>query len=663
MSIYFGADYYPEHWPEERWEKDAQLMEEIGLNVVRMAEFSWAKMEPRLGEFNFEWLDRALDILGEHGVRAVLGTPTPTPPAWIVEQTPEIFPIDKDGRVRGFGGRHHDCQSNPVYRAHIRRFVTAMAEHFKDNPNVIGWQIDNELGTGHQDTCMCDSCRKRFQEWLEKKYGTIEELNRAWGTCFWSQDYNSFSQIYTPKITFTGENPSAMLDWRRFTSDLVVEFQQFQIDIIRSICPNQFITHNFMGFADNVSYYDLAKSLNFVCHDQYPGGFFAQMPHQPNAQLAATLDLMRSVKHRTYWIMEQQAGITGWQVMGRAPQPGQLAMWAQQSIAHGADCIVFFRWRTCAVGTEQYWHGILPHSGRPGRRYNELRAMISAMQPVMEKIQGSVPKCEVGIVYSYDQEWAMTIQPHHPDLHYIGQVVKYYRALYDCNIPVDFLSGEEDFSPYKLIIAPLQYILTPEQAEKYRAYVKNGGHLVMTMRTGVKDATNLCMTESELPGLLSDVLGIEIPEYDCLQGLNGRVRFEDGGEYDVEKWSDMIELHGAQSIADYAKEFYAGTPAVTCNAFGSGRAYYVGSEPSDELMDRLCGLFVEGSGVASLGETPEGVEITHRHVEASNEDIIFVINHNEAPAEVSIPSGWDPVLAEEGSIMKPFEVRIYSRKA
>ena len=659
MAVYFGADYYPEHWPRERWATDAALMEEMGIDVVRMAEFSWEKMEPREGEFHFEWLEEAISLLAAHGIKTVLGTPSAAPPAWIIEKNPEIQPIDSNGIQHHFGGRHHDCQSNVVYREHIRRFVTKMAQTFKDNPNVIGWQIDNELGNSHGDLCFCPSCENRFRDWLQKKYTTVEALNKAWGTAFWSQGYSSFEQVQAPKITAAGKNPSQMLDWKRFCSDLIVEFQQFQIDIIHSICPaRQFITHNFMGFADKVSYFDLGKSLDFASHDQYPGGYFAQAPHQPNERLAAELDFVRGTKEKNFWIMEQQSGITGWECMGRAPKPGQLSMWSVQSIAHGADTVVYFRWRVCTVGTEQYWHGILPHSGKPGRRYEELKAFIHKMRPLMAEIQGVSPKPEVGIVFSYDQEYAMQIQPHNPKLTYIGQVMKYYTGFYNKNIPVDFVSDQSDFSRYKLLIAPLQYLMDPALEKKYADYVRSGGHLVLTMRTGVKDRNNICMSDRELPGALSEVVGLEVSDYDCLWETSLKVRWGDQ-EYTAEQWSDLIELKGASSLAECASEFYAGSPAVTVNSYGKGLAYYVGNEPAADLMDRLVEELTEKAGVSSVLETPEGVEVMSRRKEDT--EYIFVLNHTEEEQEISVPAEWKNYFEGQEGALPPFGFRVYTK--
>ncbi|NLI61509.1 MAG: beta-galactosidase [Clostridiales bacterium] len=658
MKIRFGADYYPEHWPRERWETDAKLMEEMGLDVIRMAEFSWSKMEPSLGNYNFGWLDEAIEILARHGMKTVLGTPTATPPAWIIEQSPEILPVDSKGRTRGFGGRHHDCQSNPVYRAHIHRFVTAMAQHYKDNPNVIGWQIDNELGNSHNDLCHCSSCRSHFQEWLANKYGSIDNLNARWGTAFWSQTYDKFEQIPTPMITPNSHNPSLLLDWKRFHSDLIVEFQQFQIDIIRDICKDQFITHNLMGFFGLIDYFDLGKNLDFVSHDQYATGYFDNpQPGKSPQRLGAELDFVRGVKQQTFWIMEQQSGPTGWEILGRTPRPGQLALWAAQTVAHGADTVVFFRWRPCSFGTEEYWHGILHHSGVPGRRYDELKNMISQLAPLMDEFKGALPESEVAILYSYEQNWAFEIQPHHPKLNYTHQVQKYYKALYDAQIPVDFINHKEDLSKYKLVIAPLQFLMTRKMEDKFKDYVKQGGRLVLTMRTGVKNMDNVCMTDGHLPGGLGDLLGIEIKDYDCLRAMDMGVEFE-GKAYRSEKWCDIVSPTTARTIASYTEDFYAGTPAITVGKAGKGEAYYVGTEPDDNLMREFIKLLTRISGISSLGKAPEGVELVRRRT--STFDYIFALNHTEEIQELEPAADWQQVLGEKE--LAPYGIAVFKVK-
>lgn len=658
MGIHFGVDYYPEHWPRERWETDAKLMQEMGVQVVRMGEFSWFKMEPREGEFHFEWLEEAVALLDKYGIKTILGTPTAAPPAWIIERNPEIQPVDRQGRIRHFGGRHHDCQSNSVYREHIGRIVTAMSERFADNPGVIGWQIDNELGNSHGDLCMCDSCKVHYQQWLEKKYGDIETLNNAWGTAFWSQGYNSFSQVGTPLITVVGENPSAMLDWKCFCSDLIVDFAKFQADIIREKCPNHFITHNYMCFDNKVDYYKLGEVLDFVSNDIYPAGNWQKQPHQPQSDIAACQDIIRSYKKQPFWVMEQQAGIAGWGTMGHAVDPGQMSVWAMQSVAHGADAVLFFRWRTCAMGTEQYWHGILGHSGRPGRTYDEAKTLIHRFAPYMDEFEGSMPRPEVAIVHSFLQDYAFEIQPNHPELNYVEHLLKYYKAFYDKKIPVDFVQGMDDLSKYKLVIAPLQYIMTPELEKHYAEYVENGGHLVLTMRTGVKDINNICMTDRELPGKLGDICGIEIPEYDCLFEKEGAVLFG-SKEYKIEKWADIITLKGAKKIAEYTTGFYRETPAVTENNYGNGTAWYVGTEPTAELMDELVEYFVETSDVNRLGTASDGVEFMTR--ENEGQVWLFVLNHTDEEQVYHINGSYKMLEGDREQFLKPYEVQLFTR--
>ncbi len=656
MSIHFGVDYYPEHWPKERWETDAKLMQEMGVQVVRMAEFSWFKMEPSEGDFHFEWLEEAVALLDKYGIKSILGTPTAAPPAWIIEKNPEIQPIDREGRRRHFGGRHHDCQSNGVYRAHIKRFVTAFSKRFAENPGVIGWQIDNELGNSHYDLCMCDSCKIKFQQWLKAKYGKIETLNDVWGTAFWSQGYNNFSQISTPLITAVGENPSAMLDWKCFCSDLIVDFAKWQADIIRANCPGHFITHNYMCFDNKVNYYDLGKLLDFVSNDIYPAGHWQKPQAHPDSGLAASHDVIRGYKKQPFWMMEQQSGMSGWEIMGRALEPGQMSAWAMQSVAHGADAVVFFRWRTCAMGTEQYWHGILGHSGNPGRIYKETRQLTHTFSKYMDEFEGTLPHPEVAIVHSFRQNYAFDIQPNHPDLRYVEQLQKYHKALYNKKIPVDFIQDMDDLSAYKLVIAPLQYLMTPELEQHYIDYVANGGHLVLTMRTGVKNETNLCMTERELPGRLSEICGIEVPEYDCLLETTGGV-FYNSREYEVEKWCDIISLKNAKQIAGYTTGFYRQSPAITENRYKNGITWYVGTEPGDDLMADLTEYFIKTCNIEPLGTAAEGVEMMTRE----NDDNIwlFIINHTNEKQVYHLHGMYTLLEGEKEEFLNPYEVQLF----
>lgn len=657
----FGVDYYPEHWPEERWETDASLMEELGLKVVRMAEFSWHKMEPTEGNYDFDWLERAVNLLGKHGIKTVLGTPSAAPPAWMVRKHPEIQPQGPDGIQRRFGGRHHDCQSNETYRNYCKGIVTAMAERFRSNSCIAGWQIDNEFGNSHGDLCMCDSCANAFRRWLKDKYKTVDALNRDWGTCFWSQEYNSFDEVEPPRKTATGTNPSQMLDWKRFHSWLICDFSKAQTDILREICPKeQFITHNCMGFSDVVSYYDLSKQLDFLSEDLYPGGYWRGIDEISPYEVGYELDGIRGVTGKPFWVMEQQSSVTGWETMGRAPKPGQIPLWAVTSMAHGADTIVFFRWRSCSVGTEQYWHGILPHSGIPGRAYEEIKQLIKDTSQAMERFEGSLPKSEVAIVRSYEQGWAMDIQPNSRGMnYYFSHMEQYYREFHKNNVSVDFVPENADLSGYKLVIAPFQYLASAELAKKYEDYVKDGGHLVLTMRAGVKDVRNICDTKRPLPGVFGELLGINVFEYDPLSDGSVAVRFigfENGGDTHktsgkgtqngadaVEnrglRWADLITLNGAEALAVYDGEWYKGVPAVSVNKFGSGKAYYVGTEPSEGLLSCLTEGWLKEAGARSNScngfNAGPGVEVAVR--EKDGKRFSFILNHTGESKRVMVP--------------------------
>ena len=666
--MHFGVAYYPEHWPEARWETDAALMQGMGIEAVRCAEFSWQKLEPSPGSFDFAWLDRALAVLAGRGIKAILGTPTATPPAWIIQANPEILPVDSTGITRGFGGRHHDCQSNATYREHVRRIVTAMVEHYGRNPQVLGWQVDNELGNSHDDLCHCASCTTAFRSWLEKKYGTIDSLNRRWGTDFWSQGYDSFEQVPTPRPTPNGHSPSLLLDWKRFHSDLIIDFFRFQASIIRPKAVNQFVTHNLMGFAEVVNYFDLAPELDFATQDQYPWGFWENPSDYASDRDGASLDLVAGLKRKSFWVMEQQSGQTGWEILAPDPEPGQLALWAAQGVAHGADAVVFYRWRTCTSGTEQFWHGILPHSGIPGRRYNELKAFVEQVSPIMDEMSGALSGAEVALFYSYEQSWAFRIQPHHPELKYVNHLLTWYRALSEQNIPIAFIGEQADFSAYRLVVAPLLYISTPRLEERLAEYVKRGGCLILTMRTGVKNQDNVCMSTGPLPGAYGSLLGIEIPEYDCLRRGPEQVVF-DGTTYTCSKWLDRVELKGATALgvstrrggaggAGRAGAEGTGSPVITEAAFGAGTAWYVGTEPDAALaaafMKRACAT----SGVASLGTAPRGVELARRRTMKT--DYMFALNYTAEPQVLRVPATWKALVG--GAELGPYGFSVFTVK-
>jgi len=631
----FGVDYYPEQWPEENWEVDAQLMSEAGFNVVRLAEFAWVKMEPEQGVFDFDWLDRAIEVFHKKGISVILGTPTASPPPWLAHKNPDILRAHEDGSRVVFGTRRINCPNHPFYRERSRSITAAMAEHYAANPAVIGWQTDNEFG----DRCYCPICLASFQNWLKQRYVTLDELNKCCGTIFWSQTYSDWCQIPLPlPNSGTPPNPSLALDFKRFISDTYVSFQQEQIDILRSKCPSHFITHDMMGFGyDGLDYFDLAKPLDFVSWNNYPIGFWHKWAYT-SASPALSHDTMRGLKNKNFWVMEQQAGPTGWQTLSITPRPGVLRLWAYQSIAHGADGVVFFRWRTARFGAEQYWHGLLEHDGRTGRRYNEIKQMGAELQRVGNQILGTETKSRVAILQSYDTRFAFQVQGNSDEFGYEKHLAQIYSALWKHNVSVDVISPTAKLSKYDLVIAPTLHVLTDDIAANLREYVRAGGTLVVTPRTGVKDIDNAVVNQP-LPGLLADVCGVIVDEYDAITPeLSQAITFDvdelAGQTFPVQTWCDILAPQSAKVIARYAQDYYAGKPAVTRNQFGQGQAIYLGAFGTDTFYESVFGWLLKQKNIRCGIEAPDDIEITTRW--QAEKRFLFVLNHFPEAKEITL---------------------------
>ncbi len=652
----FGVDYYPEHWPEERWPIDAALMAKAGFNVVRLAEFAWSKLEPHEGGVDFGWLDQAISILAAHNIQVILGTPTASPPPWLMTQHPELFRVLENGMRITYGNRRTYCPNHPLYHAHTSRIVRAMADHYSSHPAVIGWQIDNEFG----DRCYCPVCREAFQHWLQARYKSLDVLNDAWGTIFWSHTYTDWGQIPVPALTAGSPNPGLALDFSRFSSDSYVAYQKLQVDVIREKTPHQFITHNFMGFKyEQINYFDLARDLDFVAWDSYPRmqWTFAKDVDQSHAALGA--DTMRGLKRKNFWMMEQQAGPGGWEIVSVAPRPGELRLWAYQSIAHGADAIVFFRWRTARFGTEQYWHGLLDHDGTPGRRYDEIKQMGAELQRVGDAIHGSVVKPKVAMMLSYDSRFAFQIQQNNPQFTYPAHFQQIYRGLHRAGVGVDVVEPIGNLTDYKLVIVPALYVTSPEAAENLKRFAGSGGVVAITQRSGVKDVENRVVNQ-RLPGLLSDLCGIEIEEYDSLTpDMRNCIEFAPADipsePFTVGTWCDVIKATRADVIARYTEDYYAGKPAITMNKVGQGRAVYIGTVGDSEFYDALARwLLTQAEVIAPLPSLPEGVEVTERW--QGDRRLLFVLNHSAQAHEIHLDGNYTNLLNGAASLRGPVQV-------
>lgn len=634
----FGVDYYPEHWPEERWPVDAEMMREANINIVRLAEFAWVKLEPAEGMFDFSWLDRAIDILAEHGIKVILGTPTATAPKWLMDKYPDMYPSDFYGIKKGFGTRRHYCPNNLHYRDYSARIISKMAEHYKDNPNIYAWQTDNEFSA----PCYCDSCRSAFHIWLEKKYGTVDKLNEEWGTIFWSQSYGSFGEVPMPLYSASdsfgqnagrgmstpfNHNPGLLLDFFRFSSDSVVDYQDMQLGIIREFSSLP-VTHNFMGHYSEIDYFKLSNNLDLVSWDNYPDNMWGKSSYKNTAMAH---DLMRGLKNRKYWMMEQQSGPCGWQMLGDTPEPGQVRLWTYQSLAHGAEAVLYFRWRACTFGTEQYWYGILDHDGKGRRRYREIKEIGGELAGLSDFFANSEIRNDTAIIKSYDNFWSHRGQPHNIDFNYNGLLQAYYDALIMNNIGADVTGADCDFSKYKLVLMPAFNLMTDELLNKCEKYVKDGGTLLITFRSGTRTWNNR-MTTMTQPGYFREMAGVELEEFDSLNfGRKVEVKGE-FGEGAAQMWCDILECNTAKPIALYDSHYYKGKPAVTVNQFGRGRVFYVGCDLDESAMVRLMELITGMLGINPAIETKtDGLEAVKRYY--NGRDYLILLNHNCYPVK------------------------------
>src|SRR5579859_218522 len=622
----FGAAYYPEHWPEERWPEDIRLMQAASLTVVRMGEFAWSTFEPSAGQFNFGWLDRAIDQMAAAGIATVLGTPTAAPPAWLVQQHPRLLAVDADGRRVQFGNRCHYCVNSTDLQNAVRRLAGALAEHFGSNPNVIGWQIDNE----YNRICYCDCCQAQFQKFLAAKYGSLATLNGRWSTAYWSQTYSAWEQIPVP---IGPHNPGLMLEFKHFNTASYRKFQQLQLDCLRPhLRPGVWVTHNFMGWYGGYDHYELAHDLDLASWDWYVG-----TGHHDYLTSGGIHDLTRGFKRRNYWVIETQPGHVNWREINSTLDRNEARAMAWHAIAHGADALLYWQWRSAPGGQEQYHGTLVDPAGRPRPFYAEARQVGAELKHTTELIAGSTVPARVAMLNSYDSRWSIEFQRHHKEFDYVGHFNHYYRPLAANNVNVDVLSADEELTGYRLVIAPALAILTEQRVENLIRYVEHGGHLVITPRTGMKDAFNALLPARQ-PGPLAVVAGVEVEDYYALaepvpvrgKWLNGTTSI----------WAERLtSVDGEQTIpiSVYGKSngWLDDQVALAVHPYGRGLVYTVGAYLDETAQQAFVDHVLNVAGVRCL-KTPLGVEVRTRLSQGGTE-IMFIINHTAAKQSVTLP--------------------------
>lgn len=640
-----GVDYYPEHWDRSLWKQDADLMQKTGVEVVRMGEFAWCKMEPSDGKFEFEWLDEAIALFAERGISVILGTPTSCPPLWFYEKYPDAIQTGKDGRKIATGIRGHRCYNNPDHIRYAKRIVDAMTKRYAENKAVIGWQVDNEL---EANFCFCPICIGKFREWLKEKYGTLQKVNKAYGNDVWSGEYSSWEQVQPPFGSYPQAwlNPSMMLDFNRYASDSVIEYMNMQAEIIRKNCPEHTITTN-TWFCENMpDFYKEFETLDFVSYDNYPP---TRIPNDPENcySHAFHLDLMRGIKEKKFWIMEQLSGGLGcWMPMTHTPLPGMIKGYSLQAFAHGADTVVHFRWRTAVSGAEMHWHGLIDHSNVPGRRFHEFEELCKTAQK-WKKYANTELVSEVAILYSPENEWAFKIQPQTDGWYYLEQLMMLHRAFSKYGINVDIVSEMTDLSKYKIVVAPEMYVTNENTVKALYHYAQQGGTVVLTNRSGVKTENNTCVM-AQLPGAYRELVGAYAEEYDPC-GYDEFAVTMDGVQYTCKRWCDILCAETADTVANYGSGYFVGKPAVTVNRYGKGKAYYIGTVGKTAFYQALAKKILDGSDVEYYEGLPDNVEVTTRMSE--QQMVRFIFNNTEKEQHFSF----------EGKeiAMQPFEMLVH----
>lgn len=652
-QLHFGAAYYPEHWPEERWAEDIRLMQQAGMTVVRMAEFAWSTMEPSAGEFHFAWLDRASEKLAAAGIVSVLGTPTAAPPAWLVAEHPDVLAVNESGRRVQFGNRCHYCVNSPEFHAAASRIVSAMAEHFGANPNVIGWQIDNEFNR----VCYCERCQRLFQQFLAHRFASLDALNEHWATSYWSQTYSSWEQIPIP---IGQHNPGLMLEFKRFVTASYRQFQRMQVDLLRRhLAPQVWITHNFMGWYGGYDHYAMAADLDMASWDWYVGS-----GHHDYRSSGAVHDLTRGFKRRHFWLMETQPGNVNWAPVNNSTNKGEARAMAWHAIAHGADALLYWQWRSALGGQEQYHGTLVDQAGQPRPFYAEAQMIGKQIQAVSALLAGSKVQNRVAMLNSYDSRWSIEFQRHHGDFDYVAHFNHYYRALAVNNVGVDIISADETLDDYQLVIAPALLILNDRRVTNLTNFVQRGGHLILTIRTGMKDEYN-ALLPSRQPGPLAALSGVEVEDYYALDELvpvEGRLL-----SGSAKQWAERLKLLDqdlAIPMARYGKSngWLDGQCAMVAHPYGRGMVYTVGVYLDEAAQQTLLNHVLQMAGVSGL-ESPEGVEVSQR-VAPKGRVIYIVINHTAAERSLSLPwAGFDHLSGREVRELQlePYGVAIVTR--
>lgn len=637
-----GADYNPDQWLAypEVLEEDIRLMKLAKCNVMAIGIFSWSSLEPEEGRFNFDWMDALLDRMAANGIYALLATPSGARPAWMSARYPEVLRVGAN-RVRNLHGvRHNHCFSSPIYREKVAIMNGKLAQRYASHPAVIGWHISNEYG----GECHCDYCQEAFRDWLKRKYGTIEKLNSSWWTTFWSHTYTDWSQIESPAPHGEMYVHAMNLDWKRFVTDQTVDFCAHEIKPLRAVDPSIPVTTNFMFYYEGLNYWKFADLLDIVSWDSYPTWHKQEDNVVQAARVAMMHDIVRSIKGKPWLLMESTPSSTNWQGVSKNKRPGMHQLSSLQAVAHGSDSVQYFQWRKSRGSSEKLHGAVVDHVGHEHTRVFQDVAQLGETLDKLDAIVGTNVKAEAAIIFDWENRWAVNDSqgPRNIGVDYEKTAQLIYRPFWERGVAVDVIDMEQDFSKYKLLLAPMLYMVRPGVGERIEQFVQDGGTFVATYWSGIVDENDLCFLGG-FPGPLRKTLGIWSEEIDGLHDhdTNGIVMADGNplglsGTFEARELCDLIHLEGAQALATYASDFYAGRPALTVNELGAGKAYYIASRNEQSFLDGFLGALIEQTGVARALDVALPYGVTAQARTDGKRDYVFVQNFSAEELTVAL---------------------------
>lgn len=639
-----GGDYNPDQWSPEIWDEDMRLMREAHCNAMSVGIFSWVKVEPEAGRYEFDWLDEIMDRLADNDSWAVLATPTAAHPAWMSQKYPEILRTGVDRIRRRHRGRVNYCLSSPIYREKCRQIASKLAERYADHPALLVWHIHNEYG----GACYCKSCEQTFRDWLQGKYESLDELNEKWWTAFWGHTYTDWSQIEAPGGPYgEGSIMGQTLDWKRFVTDQMASLIRNEAEVLREHTPEVPITTNFMGTYPGLNYWRLAEEIDVISWDAYPKYHDRPSDRRTAVEFSFRHDINRCMKGgRPFMLMESTPSSTNWMPVMKLKRPGVHRLSSLQAVAHGADTVQYFQWRKSRGGAEKFHGAVVDHAGHENTRVFREVAEVGSILEQLDPVIGTSVRPEVGLIYDWENRWAIEgAAGPRKEVNYEGICHDHYRPFWERSIPVDVIEMDCSFESYRLLVAPMLYMIRPGVSERLEDFVRQGGTLVITYWSGIVDENDRCFLGG-WPGPLRELAGIWSEEMDVLyDDESNRVEMEEGnslglqGSYGTRIFCDLVREEDAEVLARYAEDFYAGRPALTVNQFGEGQVYYVAFQDDGEFLDDFYGSLSEELRLKRTLETelPEGVTAQVRR--DGEGEFVFLLNFNDE--SVNIPLGDD----------------------